>query len=180
MRAVVAFALVAAVWCAAGCGGRLPVPARRVIEGDIDGWRFRRYQLVVDVEVYIEGNPARAHTASYVRDAAIRAGSLGAGDVVSAFVTEYKARGGVRQALVRFARRLAQESGYRVEEKHVGGQRVLHVSGHGEGWAFWTSGPYVVKVGGPGSGDVPGGLIGAYGRRYPSELPREALEVGPE
>ena len=108
VRAAVAFALLATVACGANCGGRLPVPARRVIEGDIDGWRFRRYQQVIDVEVYIEGNPARAHTASYVRDAAIRGGQLGPGDVVSAFVTEYQARQGVRQALVRFARRLAQ------------------------------------------------------------------------
>jgi hypothetical protein len=97
--------------------------------------------------------------------------------VVSAFVTEYAKRQGVRPALIRFVRRLAQESGYRVEERRIGGQWILAVSGHGETWAFWPAGKYVVKVGGPGPTEVPSGIVSEYGRRYPSELPPEVLEA---
>jgi hypothetical protein len=151
-----------------------------VIEDDLGGWRFRRYQQVVDVEVYVADNPARAHTASYVRDSAVRQGHLTEADVVSAFVTEYARKDGVRVSLIRFARRLAQESGYRVEEKKIGGERVFQVTGHGEAWAFWSSGKYVVKVGGHGPTEVPGSLVSEYGRRYPSELTEESLETGLE
>jgi hypothetical protein len=157
------FTLAVVFW--ASCGGRVPPPERRVIEGDVGGWRFRRYQAVVDVEVYVDGNPARAHTASYVRDSAVRAGHLTEADVVSAFVTEYTKRDGVRVALIRFARRLAQESGYRVEERKIGGERVF-------------PGKYVVKVGGHGPTEVPGSLVGEYGRRYPSEITAESHATG--
>ncbi len=177
---VTAGLLAVAVALGAACGGRLPPPKRRVIEGDVAGWRFRRYQAVVDVEVYVDGNPAHAHTASYVRDAAVKAGRLNDTDVVSAFVTEYARPSGVTPALIRFARRLAQESGYRVEERRLGGERVLQVTGHGEAWAFWPSGKYVVKVGGHGPHEVPSGLVGEYGRRYPSRLAEGALDAAIE
>jgi hypothetical protein len=168
--------LIVVVALGAACGGRVPPPKRRVIEVDVAGWRFRRYQEVVDVEVYVDGNPARAHTASYVRDAAVKAGRLNETDVVSAFVTEYSKTTGVTPALIRFARRLAQESGYRVEERRLGGERILQVTGHGETWAFWPSGRYVVKVGGHGPTEVPSGLVEEYGRRYPSRLAEGALD----
>ena len=45
-------------------------------------------------------------------------------DVANAFVTEYAHEDGVERALVKFARRLSQESGYVVEESKIGGQRV--------------------------------------------------------
>src|SRR5438067_1540571 len=115
---------------AGACGGTLPPPKRRVIEGDLGSWHFRRYQHVVDVEVYVEGNPAEAHTASYVNDVAVKRGHVNDTDVVNAFVTEYQRRDGVIPALMKFARRLAQESGYVVEEESLGGQHVLRVKGH--------------------------------------------------
>lgn len=177
--ALVGVCVCAGVAAALACGGRLAIPERRVIEGDIDGWRYRRYQKVVDVEVEVAGNSGRGHIASYAREHALAAGRLAEGDVVSAFVTEYQKRDGVRPALVGFARRLAQDSGYRVEERHVGGQRVIEVSRPGESWAFWTSGAYLIKVGGPGVAAAPPAVVEAYGRHYPSELPREALEHEP-
>jgi hypothetical protein len=166
------FNLVALLCALLGaCGGTLPPPKRRVLESDLGGWRFRRYQEVVDVEVYVEGNAARAHTASYVSMEAERRGPpLREQDVINAFVTEYAKPDGVRPALVRFARRLARESGYTIEEDEIGGQQVLRVEGHGETWAFWASGKYVVKVGGRGVKTVPGNVVKQYGRRYPSKL----------
>ena len=162
---------------ATACGGTLPAPKRRVIESDVGGWHFRRYQRTVDVEVYVEGNPAVAHTASYARTEAEKAGRLREGDVASVFVTEYEKDAAVAPALVRFARRLAQEAGYVVEETRLGGQRVFRVVGHGEAWAFWSSGRYVVKVGGRGLEVVPDGLVEAYGKRYPSRLAEGALDA---
>lgn len=163
-----------------GCGAAAGVPKRRVIEADLEGWSFRRYQHVLDVEVFVPGNAAQAHTASYVRSAAERRGSLADGDIVSAFVTEYAGPKGVARALVRFARRLAQESGYAVDEARVGGQRVLGVAGHGEAWAFWSSGKYLVKVGGRGLAKVPAGLVEGYGTRYPSGVAAGALDAADE
>jgi hypothetical protein len=165
------------VSCAFGCGGTLPPPTRRVIEADVGGWHFRRYQRTVDVEVYVPDNPAIAHTASYARSGAEKTGRLVEGDVASVFVTEYRQDKGVGAALVRVARRLAQEAGYVVEEASLGGQRVLRVVGHGEAWAFWSSGRFVVKVGGRGLDQVPGGIVSEYGRRYPSQLKDGALDA---
>jgi hypothetical protein len=163
----------------------LPPPKRRVIEADLGGWHFRRYQRTVDVEVYVPNNPALAHTASYVRVDAEKTGRLREGDVASVFVTEYERDKGVSGSLVRFARRLAQEAGYVVDEDEIGRQRVFKVVGHGEAWAFWSSGRYVVKVGGRGLDTVPSGLVSEYGRRYPSRVKDGALdepeaEVEPE
>jgi len=160
----------------ASCGGTLPPPKRRVIERDVGAWHFRRYQRTVDVEVYVKGNPAVAHTASYADVGAEKTGRLDEGDIASVFVTEYGSDKGVGRALERFARRLAQEAGYVVEETELGGQRVFRVVGHGEAWAFWSSGKYVVKVGGRGLGKVPGKLVGAYGRHYPSRVRDGALD----
>jgi len=160
----------------AACGGAVPPPSRRVIEGDLGTWHFRRYQRTVDVEVYVAGNPATAHTASYARTEAEKAGHLQEGDIASVFVTEYKQDKDVGAALVRFARRLAQEAGYVVEETELGGQRVFRVIGHGEAWAFWSSGRFVVKVGGRGLEKVPAGIVNEYGRRYPSRVKDGALD----
>jgi hypothetical protein len=162
---------------AAACGGTLPPPKRRVIEGDVGSWHFRRYQRTVDVEVYVKDNPAVAHTASYVTMDAEKSGRVEEGDVANVFVTEYEQDKGVGTALVRFARRLAQEAGYVVEETELGGQRIFRVAGHGEAWAFWFSGKYVVKVGGRGLEKIPSGLVKAYGRRYPSRIKEGSLEA---
>jgi hypothetical protein len=158
------------------CGGRLPPPKRRVIETDIEGWTFARYQKAVDVEVWVPRNLGTAHAASYRLEEAARRGIITDADVVNAVVTEYQNRTGVDAALLRFARRLAQESGYTVDEAKLGGQQVFRVNGHGEAWAFWSSGRYVVKVGGRGRDRIPGEVVEEYGRRYPSVVKRGALD----
>jgi hypothetical protein len=168
------------LYVVASCGGTLPPPKRRVIESDVGDWHFRRYQKTVDVEVYVNGNPAVAHTASYLRVEAEKTGKIKEGDLVSVFVTEYKSDKGVGRALVKFARRLAQEAGYVVEETDLGGQRVFRVAGHGETWAFWSSGRFVIKVGGPGVEKLPSGLVKEYGRRYPSKVKDGSLDAPQE
>ena len=175
MRSAVLFAAFAAL--AIACGGPDTPPARGVIENDLDGWTFRRYQSVLDVEVWVPNNRAVAHTASYARKEAEKRGRLSEQDVVSAFVTRYQNEVGIERALVKFVRRLAQESGYRVEEREIGDVRLVAISGAGETWALWPSRRHVVKIGGPGRRDVPESVIEAYGERYPSELKAGALDA---
>jgi GNAT superfamily N-acetyltransferase len=170
------FVLAFSLATATSCGGQVPPPSRRVIESDLGAWHFRRYQRTTDVEVVVKDQTAIAHTASYARDGAEESGRLDEGDVASVFVSEYAKPGGVGRALVRFARRLAQEAGYVVEETEVGEQRVFRVVGHGEAWAFWSSGRFVVKVGGRGLDAVPAGLVEEYGRRYPSQVKDGSLD----
>jgi len=162
---------------AAGCGGPQVQPTRGVIETDVDGWSFRRYQSVLDVEVWVRDNRAVAHTASYAHKEAEKRGHLSDEDVVNAFVTRYQAELGVERALVQFVRRLASESGYRVEEREVGGVRLVEIRGAGEVWAMWPAARHVVKIGGPGRESIPAALVQAYGERYPSRLRPGALEA---
>ncbi len=159
-----------------GCGGRPPIPKRGVVESDLGGWKFRRYQPVLDVEVYVGANPAEAYTASYVRDEAEKRGRIEDADLVNVFVTRYQKAPGVLRETVRFARRLAQEAGYTVEEGKVGGVRALTITGNGEAWVMWAASRHVVKVGGRGRDGVPAGMVEAYGDRYPSVLPSGVLE----
>jgi hypothetical protein len=175
------FAIAAALAAAAlgaGCGGHPPPPARGVVESDLGAWKFRRYQPLLDVEVYVANNKAEAFTASYVSDRAERErpGRLTDDDIVNVFVTRYEKPAGVQREMVRFARRLAQEAGYVVEESKIGGERVVTVSGHGEWWAMWAAPRHVVKIGGRGRTNVPGDLVKVYGKRYPSELSGGVLE----
>src|SRR5687768_3878215 len=67
----------------AACGGKPPVPKRGVVEGDLGSWKFRRFQPVLDVEVWVEGNKAEAYTASYVTDAAEKKGKVEEKDIVN-------------------------------------------------------------------------------------------------
>lgn len=164
------------------CGGPAKPPERGVIEADIGGWDFRRYQSVLDVEVWVPDNQAVAHTASYARVSAQKRGRLGESDVVNAFVTRYERDDGIVRALVVFARRLAQESGYRVEETVIEDTRVIAVAGGGEQWLLWAAPRHVVKLG--GRTEVPADLVEAYAERYPSRLTAGILEgplpPGPE
>jgi hypothetical protein len=143
----------------------------------VGGWGFRRYQSVLDVEVWVAENRAVAHTASYARVAAEKRGRLGEDDVVSAFVTRYQSDAGIDRALIRFARRLAGESRYRVEEREVSGVRLVEVRGAGEVWAIWPAERHVVKLGGPRREEVPAALIAAYAELYPSRLRPGALDA---
>ena len=172
----IALASIGAAVGVSGCGGRPPVPRRGVVEGDVGGWKFRRFQPVLDVEVWVVDNKAEAFTASYVRDEAERRGRIEDRDVVSVFVTRYEQERGVLRETVKLARRLAQESGYAVDEGKVGGVRAVTISGHGESWVMWAAGKHVVKVGGRGREDVPAGVVEAYGDRYPSVMPGSVLE----
>jgi hypothetical protein len=174
MKLLVALALV--VGCAGGCGGRPPIPKRGVVESDLGEWKFRRFQPVLDVEVWVVGNKAEAFTASYVREEAEKRGRIDDRDLVNVFVTRYTADKGVLRETVKFARRLAQEAGYTVDESKVGGVRAVTISGNGEAWVLWASRSYVVKVGGHNRDDVPEGMVESYGDRYPSVLPGGVLE----
>jgi len=161
---------------AIGCGGHKPPPPRGVVEADLGTWKFRRFQPVLDVEVWVDNNKAEAFTASYVSDDAERAGHVADKDVVNVFVTRYTTDTGVLRETVKFARRLAAEQGYQVDENKVGGAQALTINGHGESWVMWPAKGYVVKVGGRGRDNVPSGLVASYADRYPSDLPGGALE----
>lgn len=174
--AVLTLLLTGAGAGATGCGGRPPVPKRGVVEADVGSWTFGRFQPVLDVEVYVGANPAEAFTASYVREEARKRGRIEDADVVNVFVTRYQKAPGVLRETVRFARRLAQEAGYTVEEGKVGGVRSLTITGNGEAWVMWAASRHVVKVGGRNRDSVPAGMVEAYGDRYPSILPSGVLE----
>ncbi len=165
--------LVAVLW---GCGGRPPPPPRGVIEKDVGAWRFRRYQEVLDVEVWVDGNRGVAYAATYANDAAEKVNRLTDDDIATAMVTRYEKPEGVLRETVKFVRRLAQEKGYQVEEKKLGGVRCVVIKRDDEAWAMWAAPNHVVKIGGYGRVDVPSTLVESYGDRYPSQLAGDVLE----
>jgi hypothetical protein len=169
-------ALVVCLVTLVACGGRPPIPKRGVVESDLGAWKFRRYQPVLDIEVWVENNKAEAYTASYVAESAEKRGHVDDKDVVSVFVTRYDHPAGVLRETVKFARRLAAESGYQVDEDKIAGARVLTISGRGESWVLWAAKKYVIKVGGRGRDDVPKSVVESYADRYPSQVPGGALE----
>src|SRR5205807_3487241 len=82
---------LAAVACAAASAGE-----RRVIEHDLGGFSYRRFQKVEDIEFRIEGNPGVGWTAVYQRTDTLGQGSIVPAEAIAiAFVTEYT-RGGLR------------------------------------------------------------------------------------
>lgn len=176
---------LAAVLTASACGGHPPIPKRGVVESDLGGWRFRRFQgPLLDVEVWVEGNKAEAYSASYITADAEKRGHIEDKDLVNVFVTRYDAPDGVVRATVKLARRLAQDGGYQVDEEKIGGARTLTITGRGEAWVMWPSRQHVVKVGGRGRTSVPESMVESYVDRYPSQLPGGSLEgplpPGPE
>jgi hypothetical protein len=168
--------VLALAMAAISCGGPPKPPPNGVVQADLGSWKFRRYQRVLDVEVWVDNNKAEAFTASYVADAAEQSGRINDKDVVNVFVTRYASDAGVLRETVKLARRLAAEQGYQVDEAKVGGTRTLTINGHGESWVMWAAKGYVVKVGGRGLDSVPSGLVGSYADRYPSVLPGGVLE----
>ncbi len=169
----------------AACGGRPPAPPRGVVEADLEGWRFRRFQgPLLDVEVWIDGNHGQAYSASYITASAEARGRVEAQDLVNVTVTRYERGDGVVRETVELARRLAAEKGYQVEESKLEGVRVLMITAPGEAWAIWPSARHVVKVGAQGRSKVPSSMVEHYGERYPSRLPAGSLEgplpPGPE
>ena len=124
-----------------GCGGHPPQPKRGVVEGDLGSWHFRRFQPVLDVEVWVDDNAAEAFTASYVTAAAEKRGKIEDRDLVNVFVTRYDHDAGVLRETVKFVRRLASEGGYQVEEAKIEGVRAVTINGNGESWPNRSSPP---------------------------------------
>ena len=170
-------ALLAWVLLVSACGGQPPIPRRGVVEADVGSWKFRRFQgPLLDVEVWVEGNKAEAYSASYVTADAEKRGHIDDKDLVNVSVTRYQTADGVVRATVKLARRLAQDSGYQVEEDKIAGARLLSITGRGEAWVMWPSNQHVVKVGARGRSDVPKSMVEYYVDRYPSQLPGGSLE----
>ena len=176
MRPADVVTLVVLAVAAAACGGHPPVPKRGVVEADLGAWKFRRFQPVLDVEVWVENNKAEAYTASYVAEDAEKRGHVEDKDVVNVFVTRYEHDEGIVRETVKLARRLAAEQGYLVDESKISGTRALTINGHGESWVLWAAKNHVVKVGGRGRENVPAAIVASYGDRYASVLPGGALE----
>ena len=170
MRLLLVVVLIAA------CGGKPPVPKRGVVEGDLGAWKFRRFQPVLDVEVWIDGNKAEGYTASYVTESAEKKGKVEDKDIVNVFVIRYEREDGVVRETVKFARRLAAEQGYQVDEQKIGGARALTITGNGEAWVMWPAKKHVVKLGGRLRDSVPSSMVESYAERYPSQLPGGSLE----
>ena len=168
--------LLACLVTLVACGGKPPIPKRGVVEGDLGSWKFRRFQPVLDVEVWVENNKAEAYTASYVAEDAEKRGHVEDKDVVNVFVTRYEKDDGVLRETVKLVRRLGAEGGYQVDEHKIGGTRALTVNGHGETWVMWAAKKHVVKVGGRGRDSVPEGGVESYADRYPSVIAGGVLE----
>src|SRR4051812_8515010 len=151
--------IFAALVAAAACGGHPPIPERGVVESDLGAWKFRRFQPVLDVEVWVENNKAEAYTASYVAEDAEKRGHVEDKDVVNVFVTRYEHDEGILRETVKLARRLAAEQGYLVDESKISGTRALTINGHGESWVLWAAKNHVVKVGGRGRENVPPAIV---------------------
>lgn len=156
------FPLLWAGFCVSlwACGPKLP--PRYVIESDLDGYRYRRYQQVLDIELPIEGNTAVAHTATYVRGGE----SVHVAPVV---VTTYERAAGLTETV---RQRLRGMDGYSLEVGEVSGDNVWRMRGAaGDLWVVWVSDHYLAKVGAPdGESEVPSAIVEAYLDLYPSDL----------
>ena len=162
-----------------GCGSAGAPPNRAVLEHDVGGWQYRRYQEMRDAEVWVAGNPADVHVATYVRDAASLKDELADDDLVHAMVTRYLEPDGLDAATVTFAQRLARDGGYQVELTTEYGTRAIDIVGSDERWLLWPARGYVIKLGGQGRHGVPPALVEAYAARYPSTLKARALDGRP-
>jgi hypothetical protein len=146
------------------CGAA--IPPRFVLEREIGDWSYRRYQEVLDVEVAIEGNPARGHTATYIRRPRRRQDPV---PYVNVFVAVYERPTGLAAEVRRQVRELAT---YDSEVVDRGGGRHWRLDGGpGDRWAMWVSSNRVVKIGvSELLEEVPEPILGAYFDLYPSDL----------
>lgn len=148
------------VLAAVSCGSDLP--ARYVIEHDLDGYAYRRYQKSFDIEIPVVDNTATGHTAAYLR----RSGDAVA--VVTAFVTVYTQ---AKSLAAEVRTGLSRLPGYSVSAEKLAGQYVwLLQASAGERFCVWPSGNYLVKLGAPSSSAFPEGIVEAYAALYPSDL----------
>ncbi len=156
MRALVVLLALLAVACAPD------IPPRFVLERDIDGLAYRRYQHVLDVEFLVPDNPAEGHTATYVR----RGDSREALVFATAFVTVYERSSALTAAI----REQLEELGtYEIDVVKRAGEWMWELRGEAP-WLLWVSGRYLVKLGGPPGGEIPEELVDAYADLYPSDL----------
>lgn len=146
---------------AAGCSSQLPV--RYVIERDVDGLVYRRYQKTLDVEIAVDGNEATGHTATYLRKGRGKRVA-----VATAFVTVYEHPASL-SAEVR-ERLMALERYKLTVQKLSGGYAWVLDAGPGERWALWVSGRQLIKLGAPQGEVIPEALAGAYMDIYASDL----------
>jgi hypothetical protein len=148
---------------AVGCAHQRP--PRYVIESDVAGYHYRRYQVVADIELPVPENPAMGHTATYVR----------AGEplrVLPVFVTSYERGPGLGESVRQRLRAMEQ---YDLAVAKLGREHVWQMRGEsGDVWLLWVSGKQVVKVGAPsGEPEVPKEVAEAYLMVYPSDLTRQ-------
>jgi hypothetical protein len=158
MNRSIVCALVAGI-LAAGCGD--DPPPRYVVENDLAGYTYRRYQQVLDIELPIEENPAVGYTAVYLkrRGEDVR--------IVSAFVTVYEKTDSL---VAEIRERLETIQSYEREVVKREREYVWRLTGDDHEWLLWVSGHHVVKLGGPMDGEVPEGIAEAYLDLYPSDL----------
>lgn len=154
MRTLLALALTATAACGAS------IPTRFVVEKDIDGYAYRRYQNVLDVEFPVVDNPAEGHTATYFQ--------RGRGGVVlaTAFVTVYEKAPGLAEEI---RERMEDLATYEAAVGKREGEWVWLLEGDAP-WALWVSANRVIKLGGPAGGEVPEALLEEYLDLYPSDL----------
>jgi hypothetical protein len=157
-RTIVAGSCLVA-WALAACGSE--PPPRYVVEEDLGGYTYRRYQQVLDIELPIEENAAVGYTAVYLR----RVGE----DVriASAFVTVYERTDSL---VAEILERLDTIQSYEREVVKREREYVWRLTGDDHEWLLWVSGHHVVKLGGPLDGEVPEAIAEAYLDLYPSDL----------
>lgn len=154
--------LVALLGLALGACGP-GIPARYVLERDVDDLSYRRYQRVLDVEMPVEGNAAVGHTATYVR----RSEAAGV-PYVNAFVTVYDHAPGLAAEIRAHVDSLAS---YQVRVVDVEGGRAFALDGgESDRWWLWVSANRVVKIGGTADEALVRRVISAYMGLYPSDL----------
>lgn len=139
------------------------IPARYVIEHDLDALSYRRYQRVLDVELPVEGNPAVGHTATYVR----RSDETTV-PYVNAFVTVYENAPGLAAEIRAHVDSLAS---YQMTVVDIEGGRAFALDGGAsDRWWLWVSANRVVKIGGTAEDALVRRVISAYMSTYPSDL----------
>ena len=171
MRTSLAVAVVLAMGL--GCGPKRP--PRYVIESDVAGYHYRRYQKVLDIELPIPENPAIGHTATYVRSRAEpSASTVRAGEPIQelpVFITAYQRPQGLTESV---RQRLREMEQYTLEVRKLAREHVWQMRGEsGDVWLLWVSGRQLVKIGAPdGEPQVPPAVVEAYLALYPSDLNR--------
>ena len=144
------------------CGTSLP--ARYVLEKDLGEASYRRYQKLDHAEFALPDNPAQSHTAVYLdqdENGKIR--------YIKTWVSVFKKS---HDLISQIRRQLAHLENYSLNVTEEGGDAVwLLQDQNREQWLVWTSGRYVIKVGGAPS-EAREEVAEAYLDLYPSDITR--------